>query len=558
MQTHRKSRPVCAVLRFTCRNFAPRSVTALLLIGSLTALHAFWLHGIAYNSDEGQHLHVAWSWTQGLLPYRDVFDNHGPLFGLINAPLLALLGERAAVVYPMRLAMLPWFVLSLVSVYVLGRRLYEHHAALAACTLTALYPTFFLMSAQVRTDCMWIALWLAALAVLFSSRPTARRWFAAGVLAGLALCVSQKTALLLACFIGAACALMFLKRRRPAHLPCRCTGAGLAGLLLPPAGFFVVFAMLGILGSAWYGLVLHNFLPLPERPYALARHILYWPLLAAATLLAAKIARAASPSAITRGILFLGSAVYALTLYAWWPLITRQDQLPFIAGFGVVFCGEWLHRVKPAWLSRTAIVAAAVVFLALLAQGSPPLSDALANQRSERALVLQLTAPSEPVMDAKGETVFRRRPFFYALESVTRQGLQDGRIPDTIAADLKRTGTHVVVACDLPPKDAAFVKANYLPAGNQVYVAGLRLPPEQDMRIVRIEVAGDYRLLSRAGPLRASVDGGATADEWRLSAGSHSIRMDRSAAALLVWAPALRRGIKLAQLWANASTTRAH
>src|SRR5579885_3030270 len=83
MQTHRKSRPVCAVLRFTCRNFAPRSVTALLLIGSLTALHAFWLHGIAYNSDEGQHLHVAWSWTQGLLPYRDVFDNHGPLFGLI-------------------------------------------------------------------------------------------------------------------------------------------------------------------------------------------------------------------------------------------------------------------------------------------------------------------------------------------------------------------------------------------------------------------------------------------------------------------------------------------
>src|SRR5581483_9069711 len=553
MQPHRKSRPVRAALRF--RNFAPRSVTALLLIAGLTGLHALWLHGIAYNSDEGQHLHVAWSWTQGLLPYRDVIDNHGPLFGLINAPLLALLGERASIVYPMRLAMLPWFVVSLISVYVLARRLYEHHAALAACALTALYPTFLLVTAQVRTDCMWIALWLATVAVLFSSRPTARRWFAAGVLTGLAFCVSQKTVLLLACCIGAACALMLMTRRRSADLSCRCTLAALAGLLLPSACFFVAFAMLGILGSAWYGLVLHNLLPLPDRPYALVRHLLYWPLLAIATLLAAKIARAASPFAPARGMLFLTSAIYALTLYAWWPLITRQDQLPFIAGFGVVFCGEWLRRVKPIWLNRTAIAAAAVVFLALLAQGSPPSSDALAHQRSERALVLQLTAPSEPVMDAKGETVFRHRPFFYALESVTRQGLKDGRIPDTIAAGLKRTGTHVVVACDLPPKDAAFVKANYLPVGNEVYVAGLRLYPDQDTRTIRVEIAGDYRLLSREGPLRASVDGGATADEWRLSAGSHSMRTDKSGGALLVWAPALRRGLNAAELWANATGT---
>lgn len=548
MQTHRKSRPVRAALRFPFRHFAPQSITALLLIGSLTALHALWLHGIAYNSDESQHLHVVWSWTQGLLPYRDVFDNHGPLFGLINAPLLALLGQRADVVYPMRLAMLPWFVLSLVSVYVLGRRLYGRHAALAACVLTALYPAFFLMTAQVRTDCMWIALWLAAAAVLFSSSPTACRWFAAGVLAGLALCVSQKTVLLLACYIGAACALMLMKRRRPAGLPWRCALAGTIGLLLPPACFFVAFAMLGILGSAWYGLVLHNLLPLPERPYALVRHILYWPLLAMATWLAAKIARAASPRATARGVLFLASAIYALTLYAWWPLITRQDQLPFIAGFGVVFCGEWLHRMKPVWLGRMAVVAAAMVFLALLAQGSPPLSDALAHQRSQRALVLQLTAPSEPVMDAKGETVFRRRPFFYALESVTRQGLKDGRIPDTLIADLKSTRTHIVVACDLPPKDAAFVKANYLPAENEVYVAGLRLPPEQDTRTIRIEVAGDYRLVAREGTLRASVDGDVIADEWRLSPGPHSVRTDKAVAAVLVWAPALRRGLNMADL----------
>ncbi|TMQ55335.1 MAG: hypothetical protein E6K72_06495, partial [Candidatus Eisenbacteria bacterium] len=35
------------------------------------------------DSDEPQHLHVAWGWTQGLIQYRDLFDNHAPLFHLV-------------------------------------------------------------------------------------------------------------------------------------------------------------------------------------------------------------------------------------------------------------------------------------------------------------------------------------------------------------------------------------------------------------------------------------------------------------------------------------------
>jgi hypothetical protein len=61
------------------------------------------------NSDEPQHLHVVWAWTEGLLPYRDVFDNHAPLFQLLCAPLLAWLGERAAIVARMRLSMIPLY-----------------------------------------------------------------------------------------------------------------------------------------------------------------------------------------------------------------------------------------------------------------------------------------------------------------------------------------------------------------------------------------------------------------------------------------------------------------
>src|ERR1700676_214435 len=51
-----------------------------------------------WNSDEPQHLHVVWAWANGMLPYKDVFDNHSPLFQAISAPLFALLGKRADIV----------------------------------------------------------------------------------------------------------------------------------------------------------------------------------------------------------------------------------------------------------------------------------------------------------------------------------------------------------------------------------------------------------------------------------------------------------------------------
>jgi hypothetical protein len=38
------------------------------------------------GSDESQHAHVAWAWVHGFVQYRDVFDNHTPLF-LKDLPL---------------------------------------------------------------------------------------------------------------------------------------------------------------------------------------------------------------------------------------------------------------------------------------------------------------------------------------------------------------------------------------------------------------------------------------------------------------------------------------
>src|ERR1700704_3845443 len=65
------------------------------------------------DSDEPQHLHVVWGWVHGLLQYRDVFHKSSPLFPLLGTPLFAALGERADVLLPMRLAMLPLYGLTL-------------------------------------------------------------------------------------------------------------------------------------------------------------------------------------------------------------------------------------------------------------------------------------------------------------------------------------------------------------------------------------------------------------------------------------------------------------
>jgi hypothetical protein len=67
-------------------------------------------HG--FDSDEPQHLHVVWGWTHGLLQYRDTFDNHMPLFQIALAPIFALIGERATILYWMRLVLLPTFFVS--------------------------------------------------------------------------------------------------------------------------------------------------------------------------------------------------------------------------------------------------------------------------------------------------------------------------------------------------------------------------------------------------------------------------------------------------------------
>ena len=135
-------------------------VAAGLLIAAALVLR--WLAVLRHvvNSDEPQHLHVAWAWTQGLLPYRDVFDNHSPLFSLLMSVPLRALGERPEVVVLMRLWMLPFSLGSLALVAFIARRLFGARTALWSVAILGLDPVFLAGSVEYRTDVAWGCAWL--------------------------------------------------------------------------------------------------------------------------------------------------------------------------------------------------------------------------------------------------------------------------------------------------------------------------------------------------------------------------------------------------------------
>src|SRR5439155_14960906 len=138
------------------------------------------------------------AWTRGLLPYRDLFDNHMPLFHAAHAPLLAAVGEHPQALFTMRLAMLPWFALTLLAIGWLGSALFSRRVGVWGAAVAALWPEHFLTALEFRPDVPWAALWLLGLALLLGGRASRARAIGAGLLFGLALAVSLKTVVLLA------------------------------------------------------------------------------------------------------------------------------------------------------------------------------------------------------------------------------------------------------------------------------------------------------------------------------------------------------------------------
>jgi hypothetical protein len=114
--------------------------------------------------------------------------------------------------------------------------------------------------------------------------------------------------------------------------------------------------------------------------------------------------------------------------------------------------------------------------LASLVSGHPPLKKT--NQKNVQLIAdaLRLTHPRETILDAKGQTIFRPRPYFYIFEQFTRERVERGKLPDDSPQHLVAARTPVVVSSHwLTSATADFISQNYISVG-LLMVLGKRLP----------------------------------------------------------------------------------
>jgi hypothetical protein len=493
------------------------AIAALAIVLRFVALFRY-----RFDSDEQQHLHVTWGWTAGLVQYRDIFDNHAPLFHMLTAPMLALVGERSTVLLWMRVPMLVLFGIVLWATYKIARELYDERVAACATVLLALFPPFFLKSLEFRNDNLWTALWMLALIALLQ-----RRMLVVGVLLGAALAVSLKTSLLVIALAGAAAIAWFVRKER---LPGVIRAA--AGFILIPTALVIFFAAVG----AWDELLFCNFTF--NGNFARTRPHLW-------------IGRAAFPFMLG-GVLWLAwrfrstehrwryfftvvIGIFTITLAGFWPLISPRDFLPMMPLAAIFVAASLVRFANPirAFAIAAAVCVASLYYYADRFENNTDWHITMMNQ------ALRLSHPGEPLLDHKGETIYRKRPFYFAFEVATRNLMSRGIIRDTVAEDVIRTRTHVAQADGAmwPPRGRAFLNENFINLG-RLRASGQWLQKDGTFTIA---VPGEYVILSEHGQTPGILDGTLCTGPRELGAGAHRF-VGREKNVAVLWAPAFQRG----------------
>lgn len=529
---------------------------AFALLGCALVLRFLYIWHYRIDSDEPQHLHVVWAWTQGLLPYHDVFDNHSPLFQALYAPLFHLLGVRADILLPMRAGELPLFILTIFCVWKIVRALFSPRIALWTAVLAALVPPFYLNSIEFRPDQMWTLVWMLILLVLSTGPIGARRMALAGLLCGLSFCVSMKTTLLLAALLQALVGALIVRwvagglPLRWSHI-LRCAGAWLAGLVIVPALVVLFFYERGIIHDMYYCVIQHNVLPGSSDRVFGSSAIKHWLIgVAVAAIGGAIIVRLRIPIPVRARIafVFFAAFLYYTTLEAAWPVLTAEDYLPFFpammltAGPAVLWLADLLVR-------HTFPVGGALAvgeMICILATVSP-FHDQTIDKIGIVADTLKLTDPGDYVMDSKGETIYRRRPFYFVIESMTFHRMQKGIVKDTIADELVDKRVPLATTQRMPHRSRDFIKQNYLPIAFRLFVLGKTL---RDKGVApgapcpfEVTIPARYTLFTPNGVPGGQLDGTPFTSSRELAAGKHTYLPEGNPGkVVLIWAPAIERG----------------
>jgi hypothetical protein len=160
------------------------------------------------------------------------------------------------------------------------------------------------------------------------------------------------------------------------------------------------------------------------------------------------------------------------------------------------------------------------------------------------AQTLDLTRPDEYVMDGKGELVFRKRAFYYALETLTLRRISLGLIPDDICERLIVTRTAVLSKIGrLTPRAQTFVGENYLPLGRLLVLGKPPAAPIAGRIEFDVVIPETYAFIDAKGTIPGTLDGTRIDGPRALAAGHHEIAVGPEVKNVaVVWARAVEKG----------------
>jgi hypothetical protein len=324
--------------------------------------------------------------------------------------------------------------------------------------------------------------------------------------------------------VGAA---LLLRVFRKEPLRVRAAIEAAIGFAIVPAAIAIYFASAGALDELIYCVFTFN-----GRIALMREHLWIGRALFPFTL--AAVAYAAWRTRETPRLRWLAGVVigiYTVTVAGFWPLISPRDFLPLMP----------LAAIFLASAMRT--IAAIAVTLALFLVTLYHYADRFENRTDWHVTMMQqalrLTHPGERLIDIKGETIYRERPFYYALEIVTREQMAQGLIPDTIAQDVVRTRTYAAQADGpmWPPASRAWLSDHFVNLG-RLRAAGQWV---KDDGTFTIGVPGEYVVLDADGEARGTLDGTPYSGARTLNAGAHRFEGEKNVC--VVWAPAFHRGL---------------
>ncbi len=169
-----------------------------LIINNIYALYGQIFTRVFVN-DEVQHMHIAWNIFQGQLIYRDFFEHHGPLYGLLNGYIFSKLSNPASfdtLLLLRQISLLTTVLMSVVLFFIAKRVTKSKYIAMFSVAIFFMWDIVQRTAIEIRPDLLQNLFWLLAFYLFIKYYRREKPWamYLTGSMLGIMLCFNVKSA----------------------------------------------------------------------------------------------------------------------------------------------------------------------------------------------------------------------------------------------------------------------------------------------------------------------------------------------------------------------------